>query len=387
MRFRGLIGWLVLATVAAVASTTVAVSGSRVEATTAPVHSDALACRPLATAEAWSARFRDLAGRWATADQATSLALPDGRVLWLFGDTVQGRLVRTESGLAVRDWRMPHNSMALTWGTTCDPIRIHTGPRGTSLLPDARGDAHWPMSATMDGGRLYVFASRVRLTGDDFFGVGTRLARVRLPEGTGRPRFLAWRRTPSTGVDELSGVQWGAAAVKRGRHTYVYGTRRSSADLVFGRALYVARVKRGRLPRRQAWRYWDGGGWVKAQRRATPVKPAVGGVSATLSVHHVRGRWVAVTKADDFLGDRVVMLTARKPYGPWHEVTLRTTHTATDLARGDVTYAAMAHPEAALASGGLLVTLSRNNLDSAKTLADVARGRPLFFETPWPDVP
>lgn len=341
------------------------------------------ACGPLASAQAWSAHFRSLAGRWAVADQATSLALPDGRFLWLFGDTVQGRLTRTDGAIAVREWRMPHNSVVLTRGRTCGRISVHTGPNGTSLLPDAAGNAHWPMSAVHDRGRLFVFASRVRLTGGQFFGLGTRLARLRLDPG-GEPEFAGWRRTPATGVDELRGIQWGAAAVRRGGYTYVYGVRRARTEMVFGRSLYVARVPQGHLTSLRTWRYWNGKRWARGQRRARPIIAAVGGVDATLSVHRVAGRWVAVTKADGMLGDRIVMLSAPAPYGPWREATLRSTETTADLRRGDVTYTAMAHPEARLASGRLLVTVSRNNLDPAKVLTDVERGRPLFFEAPWP---
>jgi hypothetical protein len=375
-------GWVVLSSLAFL----VAAAPPPAQPTTAarPATSS---CGPLATAADWATHFRSLKGRWAIADQATSLALPDGRFLWLFGDTVQGQLVRQGTALEVQRWRMPHNSVVLTRGSTCAPIQIHTGRDGTSLLPDARGDAHWPMSAVLDRGKLFVFASRVRLTGDEFFGIGTRLARLRLAAGAGTPTFAGWRRTPATGVDELSGVQWGAAVAQRGRFNYVYGTQRSAGDLVFGRSLHVARVPQGRLARPSAWRYWNGAQWVRGQQHARPIRQAVGGVSTTLSVHHVRGRWVAVTKADGFLGDRVVMLDAPKPYGPWRETTLRSTDTATALTNGDLTYTAMAHPEAKLASGRLLVTLSRNNLDSAKTLVDVERGRPLFFEAAWPDRP
>jgi hypothetical protein len=344
-------------------------------------------CRPLASAAEWSATFRSLRGRWATADQATSIRLPDKRLLWLFGDTVQGQLFRSGPALGVRGWRMPHNSLVTTRGTTCDRIRIHTGPRGTSLIPDARnGDGHWPMSAVVDRGRLLVFTSRTRFRQGTFTGVGTRLAQVRFRSRTGTPAtpvFQRWHATPSTGVGEKRGVQWGAAVEQRGGYTYVYGTRRSTQPGVFGKALHLARVRAGQLHRPQAWRFWNGRTWVASQARAVPVKEAVRGVSTTLSVHYVRGRWTAVTKEDEFLGRRIVMLTSAHPYGPWRETEIATTDTEADLARGDVTYTAMAHPEIRLASGRLLVTVSRNNLDPAVTLRDVERGRPYFFEAPW----
>ena len=146
----------------------------------------------------------------------------------------------------------------------------------------------------------------------------------------------------------------------------------------------MARVPVGRLGSPASWRFWDGRGWVAGAARAVPVRPAVGGVSTSLSVDRVGGRWLAVTKKDEYLGRDIVVLTATHPAGPWRETTVATTDTDADLRRGDLTYTALGHPDIPLASGRLLVTVSRNNVDPAKTLEDVERGRPYFLEVPLP---
>ena len=42
------------------------------------------------TGRAWEALFDGLHGSWAGGDGAASVRLPDGRLLWLFGDTFTG---------------------------------------------------------------------------------------------------------------------------------------------------------------------------------------------------------------------------------------------------------------------------------------------------------
>lgn len=330
-----------------------------------------------------------MGGEWATADQAASVRLPDGRYAWLFGDTVQGTLTRRDGALAVSRWVMPHSSAVVTSGTSCRDTRVVTGPRRTSLLPDAaNGEVHWPMAAVVDGGQLHVFAQRVRLTPHQgFTSTGTRLAALHYRDSAGRPAtpaFSRWQPTPSTGVAEDRGIQWGAAVERSGSHLYVYGTRGSKDPMVFGKSLHVARVPVGRLGSWASWRYWDGRSWVTGSARAVAVKEAAGGVSTSLSVDRVGERWVAVTKKDEFLGREIVVLTAERPTGPWRETRIATTDTDADLEEGDVTYTALGHPDIPLTSGRMLVSVSRNNLDSRRTLRDVERGRPYFFEAGLP---
>jgi hypothetical protein len=51
---------------------------------------------------------------------------------------------------------------------------------------------------------------------------------------------------------------------------------------------------------------------------------------------------------------------------------------------GVLQYAPLAHPEVALASGKLLVSISRNTTDLARLVRDPHIGRPVFVEIAMP---
>ena len=331
------------------------------------------------TAAGWAQAFASLGGKWAIADQGSSIRLPDGRSLWVFDDTVQGRLV----GKQVHNWRMAHNSIVIA-DRGC--LSVHTGRNSTSLLPDSGKDYYWPTSVTMDGNRLFVFTQRVRTVGKnamDFQVLGTRLAELSYAPGK-TPRFLRWHSTPGPQVSPLQGPQWGAAATASDGYTYVYATQQSTEYLVFGKALYVARAPKGKLTSLSAWTYWDGASWNASRSSAVQIKAANGGVSNSLSMQKVGDRWVGVTKKDDYLGDKIVVLTAASPTGPFTETVVATTRTQADLAKGDMTYTALGHPELSLKSGKLLITVCRNNTELTKWTSNISRGRPYFLEVPLP---
>lgn len=88
--------------------------------------------------------------------------------------------------------------------------------------------------------------------------------------------------------------------------------------------------------------------------------------------------WVAITKENDFLGQRLVALTSRTPVGPWTSTTVGLAPSRTGS--GTLAYLALAHPEIPLASGRLLITVCRNNIHFSAVLADAEQYKPQFRE-------
>jgi hypothetical protein len=177
-------------------------------------------------------------------------------------------------------------------------------------------------------------------------------------------------------------VNWGAAANVSGSWFYVYGTRFTGQKGVFGRQLYVARAPVDDPGTRSRWQFWGDGGWHAETARATAVLPAVGGVSQTLSVDRVDGRFVAVSKRDGDLGDFVYTWTAPHPWGPWSPH--KAVPAPAGFDSGKLKYAPLAHPEVRLASGRLLVSVSRNTTSLQKLFDDPEVGRPYFVEVARP---
>lgn len=313
---------------------------------------------------------------WSGGDQAASLVLPGGRVLWLFGDTVQG--LQAPTGGYAPGSRMVHNSFLLQ-DRGC-LTALNGRERGEVIPNAANGDWYWPQTAMVDRGRLIVFATRVRRTGPgsmDFRTVGTDAATFTLHSG--RPVFSRMTGTPSSGVGD-SGVQYGAALVARGPFTYVYGTQKVGGDLVFGRAVTLARVPAGSLLQQAKWRFWTGTTWsARRADAAAVVKAAPHGWSTVFSVLPQRGGvYRFITKADDYLGRDVVTGFSRGLERPAAASVVATYASAGN----EVYYNPLAHPEAQLAGGALLLTICHNSTDLATIHADGDLYKPQFFTAP-----
>ena len=317
---------------------------------------------------------------WQAGDVGASARLSDGRLVWVFGDTVRADGVRP---------RLVANSVLVTSGTCVAQL---LPPGDGAVVPDVSdGVVRWPMSVvvlppspelagTGVDDVVVVLCARTE-RGDsaadlDFRFRGTTAA-VFTVSGGGAPQPHDVLEVTPDDPDEQQ-VNWGAAATVQGEWAYVYGTRLTGEPLVFGRELYVARIPVDDPADRGTWQFFDGRRWQADIAAAAPVLPADGGVSQTLSVDEVEGTWTAVSKRGGDLADVVWTWTAPGPTGPWTPSRALPAPAGHDTGR--LTYAPLAHPEIPLASGQLLVSVSRNTTDPAQLLAQPEVGRPLFAE-------
>ncbi len=322
-----------------------------------------------------------VAGRtegWVGGDQAASVALPDGRTLWMFGDTLLGSV--TADGTYTRGTRMVHNSFVLQDRGCLDTVDPAVG----TVLPDPRQGAaedvhYWPQTGVVDGGELVVFAARIEVTGQtlsDFRAVGSDLAVYALADGQD-PVLRSMEATPSSDAGPQD-TKWGAAVVTSGGHHYVYGVRNVEAPLAFGTSVQLARVRVGELADAAAWTFFDGTRYVSDPAAAAVLDGADAaagrGWSQSFSVHTSDGRFVAVYKELDFLGDRVRVAVADDPSGPFTEVDSFESPSSAEI----YTYTALAHPQLALDGGELLVGVSRNSPHLRQVLTDADLYRPQF---------
>ncbi|HEY1133531.1 MAG TPA: hypothetical protein VGE77_03070 [Nocardioides sp.] len=338
----------------------------------------------------------DLPG-WQAGDIGASARLADGRLVWVFGDTV-----RTDAYAP----RIVANSMVVTSGFCA--AQVMPADDG-AVVPDVRAAdsagsvagevVHWPMSVVAlephgsyaDRGLtdvLVVLTARTE-RGDAADGVysftflGTSAA-VFTVGADGVPTLAeVVEVTPDDPA--LDQVNWGAAATVAGDWFQVYGTRQVEGEL--GRELYAARAPVDDPRDRTRWEFWDGASWQADIDAATAVLPARGGVSQTLSVDAVGaggsgGGFVAVSKQDGDLGDFATVWTAPSAEGPWTPGDR--VPAPSGVGTGDLQYAPLAHPEVPLANGRLLVSVSRNTTDLARLLADPEVGRPVFTEISLP---
>jgi hypothetical protein len=320
---------------------------------------------------------------WQAADIGASSRLSDGRLVWVFGDTVR------TAALAPR---IVANSMLISSGTCIAQV---LPPDRGPVIPDvAPKVVQWPMSvvrlAPTDEEHahgvtdvLLVLTGRTERYGTGafafrFLGTSATVFTVRPDQA---PQLLSQRElTPDN--RSTTQVDWGAAATASGGFLYLYGTRRPTPTFAFGHALYAARVPLDSPTNRTRWRFWDGTRWQPRIGGAAPVLAADGGVSQTLSVNDLEGTWVAVSKRGGDLGDHVYTWTAPGPVGPW--TARRGVPAPAGFDTSHLQYAPLAHPEIPLVSGKLLISISRNTTDVAQLLRHPQLGRPLFAEVDRP---
>lgn len=325
-------------------------------------------------------------------DIGASAELSDGRMVWVFGDTVRA---------AAHTPRVVANSMLVTSGVCISQV---VPPDEGPVVPDpGDGVVFWPMSvaridpphdsssrdASPDDDAtqappfddiLLVAGARVRRGGGafDFTVLGTSVAVLGVRAGESPQPHLVVPITRDR-VDDGQ-VNWGSALLVDHEYIYAYGTRLTGRPYEFGRELYVGRLPAASPGRRASWRFWNGTGWVTKRSEASPILPASDGVSQTLSVSRTHGSYVIVSKRGGDLGDYVFTWSAPTPVGPW---TARQGVSAPfGLERDLLKYAPLAHPEVPLKSGRLLISISRNTTDFGRLLRTPEIGLPQFAEVP-----
>ncbi len=310
---------------------------------------------------------------WQAGDIGASGRLSDGRIVWLFGDTVRPTLQP----------QLVANSMLVSSGRCVSQLLDATrGP----VIPDVSPTTvRWPMSVVVDSqqGRdvIIVFCSRIDRGSSGSFGftfLGTSVAAFSVADGQAPQLLKVVDITPDSRDQDQ--VNWGSAATIRGSWLYVYGTRLTGKKYDFGRELYVARAPAAYPGERKEWRFWDGTAWQSKVGSAKLVLPSDGGVSQVLSVDHVGDRFVAVSKLNGDIANFVYKWTAPNAVGPWQPV--KELEAPGGLDSGSYEYAPLAHPEVPLASGKLLVSISRNTSDFQRLIDDPEVGRPIFVELP-----
>ncbi|KQY56572.1 DUF4185 domain-containing protein [Nocardioides sp. Root140] len=310
------------------------------------------------------------------ADVGASVALSDGRSLWVFGDTLHGPKFNGPSFV--------RNSMLLI-GDECASV-VLPADRGAIVPNREDGVGYWPMSVdkrALDGHDLVgVGLLRVQATGNglwDFRILGSSIAEFDVP-ANGTPELMDVRDVGPDRVDDTRPT-WGAAVAVRGETLYVYGTAHPDDDRVLGWSLHVARVPLTSLTDTSAWRFWTGTRWSRSDKKLATLIPAKDGVSRVLSVFEQDGAWYAVSKRNDVLGTDLVIWRSRTPTGPF----VAGPAVATIPSGEDVLqYMPLAHPHLLPKRGTVVVSWSRNIADLDRIAEDPSLYRPEFARVPLP---
>ena len=325
--------------------------------------------RPCAREPADEAAFYELAvraphGRWLGGDLPASIDLGDGRVLWLFGDTLVGAL--GGDGSLAPGTRYWHNTALVQVGGCVD--FLDTGGPSWLAIPDTP-DWWWPSGGYVRDDIVHVFVQRVTRTGPgvfDFRPVSAEMVRLRLAD------LGVIDATPLPHQERL----WATSVVTRGRWAYLYGgTHAPGPDTFIARA--PADDPRG------PWRFWDGARWAPDPAVARPVLSHPPFNNPHMAVLP-DGGFLAVAKDRELIGSDVIGWTAHAPQGPWRPLRAPLV-TPPPPAPGSHTYMGVAHPAVALAGGAVLVSWNIGSLSTDVAAAHASGYGPRFDAIELPE--
>ena len=313
--------------------------------------------------------FFDRSGNgWTGGDATYSVLLPDGRTVWMFGDsfldTVYADYSRPFTPL-IRNCFMVQTGSNFTTvcGNTID------APEALVNTDDPDNEWYWPGDGTVIGDTLYVFMQYYIRTGPeafDFAYIRTDLVTFSLPglvEGN--------RTTVFTDTD----IMWGAHVMEDGGYIYVYGPE----TYTFTKYGHVCRYPAGNIRGTREW--WNGTNWVLTEPESTigRMKRPSGlnvDVSPQFAVFYHAGKYRLVTQ-EVLFGNDIYSWEATSPTGPW--TTKQTIYTTPETG-GDIwTYNAWVHTQFTTGSGYLLLSYNKNSLNFFDLFDDARIYRPKFI--------
>ncbi|MCO6478290.1 MAG: T9SS type A sorting domain-containing protein, partial [Phaeodactylibacter sp.] len=318
--------------------------------------------------------FRQESG-WQAGDATISAPLPDGRVLWLFGDSYVDRPY-TPADTSLHCWFNKNNALVIQDSAG---LSYHM-----TLVPSTPGHFYWPGKGFYHEGKVYIFLFERTFSGGNLTFVGSRYAELSYPG----LELLGVHAIPNP-----QGIEFGKAAFVDHANgwLYVYGSKK----FPFWYQYYAARCPLNNLM--QEWSYWDGSAWATQPNLSTNLFSSLDGCPS-FSVFPYNGKYFLLSQENGYLtcglGRDIKLFVADEPQGPFSFLEL--VYTVEDTYEGLplATYNAQAHPGI---GGDLLVSYNLNDVNlansgcprqcntSSRFNADTYR--PKFVRMPWDVLP
>jgi hypothetical protein len=301
--------------------------------------------------------------RWLGADDAYTVDLGRGRVLWLFADT----FIATSPAHVRRESTMIRNSVAIERGYDLSQAAMkfywnESGGKPGSFFPEDGQSWYWPGGGVRVGHALLLFLMKERQASSGLFGFVAGGWSAVLVENPG-DEPSAWRMRQLDCPQNNFGVIVGSGGVLRdGGYVYAFGSREPAVHDIFLVRWTAAAAEQGDL---QAPEWWDAAksAWV-AQRDLPPKPQPVFTNGATeFSVHYdARLRQFIEIQSDGFAASHIAVRSAPALTGPWSALQDFYRPSENDIP-GVFSYAAKAHPELQDGSGALILTYATNSID------------------------
>lgn len=314
------------------------------------------------------------------ADGEYSVLLPDGRTVWIFGDSFLGTVNPDRSREKRTPWFI-RNSMAVQEADTLRSLyQVIDGwetslvvppgaPKGTQFSEDSIW--YWPGDGFVENGKLKVFMTAFyqAVPGDwGFRWVSANLATFSLPE-------IKLEKIDHFNYPGANEIHWGHAVCDGDkRYTYIYGAEDKTKNL------YVARAPKGDIT--ATWQFFDGKRWVSDSRQSKPMLVIEG--SEQFSVFKLGNKYVLVVQEGGFMKGEIVSYYSTSPYTGWknRKVLCHTRLPENVSSTANLfAYNSMAHPQF-IENGELLISSCINSFVVEDVFKDASKYRPVFLRVP-----
>ena len=293
---------------------------------------------------------------WTGGDATYSTKLPNGKQLWLFGDTFIDQVGENGKRTSIR---LINNSLVLQ-----DNDELTTYHGGTTIKPKAfvtppeANRWYWPGDATSTIDTLYVFMQGFgNDTGGawDFYRTSIDLLKM-------NPETLEIYKNQR--VLEPPEITFGSAILEDTNYTYLYGVK----AIGFNKHLHVSRTDE---TLNQKWEYFNGENWTIDINESISI---FHNVSEQFSVFKDNDIYYLLTQ-DYALGAKIKLYKSNSITGPWDggKIIYCTPETNGDI----FTYNAFAHQD--IQQDSLVISYNVNSFKFTD-LKDVNNYRPYFIK-------
>lgn len=314
------------------------------------------------------------------ADGDYSVLLPDGRTIWILGDSFLGTVKPDRSREKTIPWFI-RNSMAVQEGDSLHSFYnvINGWPSSFVIPPGApKGKMfsedtlwYWPGDGFVENGKLKVFMSQFNQAEKGDWGFrwqSSNIATFSLPE-------IKLEKIDHFSYPGTNEIHWGHAVCDGDKkYTYIYGAEDKTKNL------YVARAPKGNIL--APWEFYTGNEWVKDSRESKPMLVIQG--SEQFSVFKLKNKYVLVVQEGGFMSGEICSYYSDSPYTGWKNrkvlchVKLPDNVVST---KNLFAYNALAHPQF-IENGELLISNCVNSFVVDDVFQDASKYRPVFQRVP-----
>lgn len=305
---------------------------------------------------------------WIGADVASSIEVTPNKFIWLFGDTLLGKVTQRSRYLHA----MLHNSVAIM---TCQQHKKCQMTKSASRDIFILNKAHhyfWPTAGTLLNTKLFITGYVIHTHSREWIPLsGTCFILVHNIKAS--PTH--WQYTTYLMPDTNAHLNWATAAVKKDDWLYIFGSMHIHANTPAHIVLSRIQVENAETAHWTSLEYWSHHHWTKklTSPNALDAIPGLPGTSEmSLGYNDYIGWYTVSIPALTF---DIHLYTAKQLTGPWQDqgIIYHIPRPIRASVGHFIAYAAKVHPELATTTNEIVLTYTINQLDTRAFVKNIEK--------------